>query len=441
MNKSAKLIVLSVIYERKKMTLLIKNGRLVDPKSNRDEVLDILIENDKIVKIGLNLSVENAEIVDARGLVVAPGLIDVHVHFREPGQTHKETIHSGAKSAAAGGFTRVVMMANTKPILSTPKVLTETLEIADKEDIKIDTVGSITQDFDGEHLTDFDELIKAGAIGFSDDGIPLTDAGVLRKALQKAKLTDSLISIHEEDPNLIGTLGVNDGEVAHKCGFTGAPTVSEYSMMARDTMIAYETGARLHIQHLSAGESVEVVRFAKNLGAKITAEVTPQHFSITEQMIFEQGTNAKLNPPLRRTADIGKIIEGLKDGTIDVIATDHAPHTHEEKNVSLDKAPSGMIGLETSLQLGLTNLVAKGHLKLSELLTKMTVNPAKLYNFDAGYLAENGPADLVIFDAENDYQVGETFDSKATNSPFIKQKVQGQVKYTICDGKIVYQAK
>ena len=198
------------------MTLLIKNGRLVDPKSNRDEVLDILIENDKIVKIGLNLSVENAEIVDARGLVVAPGLIDVHVHFREPGQTHKETIHSGAKSAAAGGFTRVVMMANTKPILSTPKVLTETLEIADKEDIKIDAVGSITQDFDGEHLTDFDELIKAGAIGFSDDGIPLTDAGVLRKALQKAKLTDSLISIHEEDPNLIGTLGVNDDEVGHR---------------------------------------------------------------------------------------------------------------------------------------------------------------------------------------------------------------------------------
>ena len=182
-------------------------------------------------------------------------------------------------------------------------------------------------------------------------------------------------------------------------------------------------------------------RFAKNLGAKITAEVTPQHFSITEQMIFEQGTNAKLNPPLRRDADISKIIAGLKDGTIDVIATDHAPHTHEEKNVSIDKAPSGMIGLETSLQLGLTNLVAKGHLTLLELLTKMTLNPAKLYDFDAGYLAEAGPADLVIFDAENTYQVGETFDSKATNSPFIHQKVQGQIKYTICDGNIVYQAK
>ncbi|WP_313309187.1 dihydroorotase [Lactococcus taiwanensis] len=423
------------------MALLIKNGRLIDPKSKRDEVVDVLIEANKISKIGSNLTVENAEIIDATGLVVAPGLIDVHVHFREPGQTHKETIHSGAKAAAAGGFTTVVMMANTKPILSTPKVLTETLEIADQEDIKIEAVGSITQDFDGKNLTDFDALREAGAIGFSDDGIPLTDAGVLRKALQKAKLTDSLLSIHEEDPNLIGTLGVNDGEVAHQCGFTGAPTVSEYSMMARDAMIAYETGARLHIQHLSAGESVEVVRFAKNLGAKITAEVTPQHFSITEQMIFEQGTNAKLNPPLRRTADIDKIIEGLKDGTIDVIATDHAPHTHEEKNVSLDKAPSGMIGLETSLQLGLTNLVAKGHLTLSELLTKMTVNPAKLYNFDAGYLAENGPADLVIFDATTDTAVSETFISKACNSPFINKQLKGKVAYTICEGKIIYQGE
>lgn len=423
------------------MALLIKNGRLIDPKSKRDEVVDVLIESNKISKIASNLTVENAEIIDATGLVVAPGLIDVHVHFREPGQTHKETIHSGAKAAAAGGFTTVVMMANTKPILSTPKVLTETLEIADQEDIKIEAVGSITQDFDGKNLTDFDVLREAGAIGFSDDGIPLTDAGVLRKALQKAKLTDSLLSIHEEDPNLIGTLGVNDGEVAHQCGFTGAPTVSEYSMMARDAMIAYETGARLHIQHLSAGESVEVVRFAKNLGAKITAEVTPQHFSITEQMIFEQGTNAKLNPPLRRTADIDKIIEGLKDGTIDVIATDHAPHTHEEKNVSIDKAPSGMIGLETSLQLGLTNLVAKGHLTLSELLTKMTVNPAKLYEFDAGYLAENGPADLVIFDATTDTAVSETFISKACNSPFINKQLKGKVAYTICEGKIIYQGE
>lgn len=423
------------------MSLLIKNGRIIDPKSAYDQIADLLVEGDKIVKIGPNLTAPKAEVIDATGLVVAPGLIDVHVHFREPGQTHKETIHTGAKAAAAGGFTTVVMMANTQPILSEAGVLKETLALAQKEAIHIKAVGSITQAFDGSNLTDFEALLEAGAVGFSDDGIPLTNAGVLRQALQKALKTNSLLSIHEEDPNLIGTLGVNDGEVAHQCGFTGAPTVSEYSMLARDVMIAYETGARLHLQHLSAGESVELVRFAKKLGAKITGEVTPQHFSITEQAVLEQGTNAKLNPPLRRQTDIEKIILGLQDGTIDIIATDHAPHTHEEKAVALQQAPSGMIGLETSLQLGLTHLVAPKHLTLMELLQKMTTNPADLYQFDAGYLAENGPADIVLFDSENDYQVAETFDSKATNSPFINQKVRGQVKYTICNGKIVYTQK
>ncbi|RZI48323.1 dihydroorotase [Lactococcus kimchii] len=423
------------------MSLLIKNGRIIDPKSAYDQIADLLVEGDKIVKIGPNLTAPKAEVIDATGLVVAPGLIDVHVHFREPGQTHKETIHTGAKAAAAGGFTTVVMMANTQPILSEAGVLKETLALAQKEAIHIKAVGSITQAFDGSNLTDFEALLEAGAVGFSDDGIPLTNAGVLRQALQKALKTNSLLSIHEEDPNLIGTLGVNDGEVAHQCGFTGAPTVSEYSMLARDAMIAYETGARLHLQHLSAGESVELVRFAKKLGAKITGEVTPQHFSITEQAVLEQGTNAKLNPPLRRQTDIEKIILGLQDGTIDIIATDHAPHTHEEKAVALQQAPSGMIGLETSLQLGLTHLVAPKHLTLMELLQKMTTNPADLYQFDAGYLAENGPADIVLFDSENDYQVAETFDSKATNSPFINQKVRGQVKYTICNGKIVYTQK
>lgn len=423
------------------MSLLIKNGRIIDPKSAYDQIADLLVEGDKIVKIGPNLTAPKAEVIDATGLVVAPGLIDVHVHFREPGQTHKETIHTGAKAAAAGGFTTVVMMANTQPILSEAGVLKETLALAQKEAIHIKAVGSITQAFDGSNLTDFETLLEAGAVGFSDDGIPLTNAGVLRQALQKALKTNSLLSIHEEDPNLIGTLGVNDGEVAHQCGFTGAPTVSEYSMLARDVMIAYETGARLHLQHLSAGESVELVRFAKKLGAKITGEVTPQHFSITEQAVLEQGTNAKLNPPLRRQTDIEKIILGLQDGTIDIIATDHAPHTHEEKAVALQQAPSGMIGLETSLQLGLTHLVAPKHLTLMELLQKMTTNPADLYQFDAGYLAENGPADIVLFDSENDYQVAETFDSKATNSPFINQKVRGQVKYTICNGKIVYTQK
>ncbi len=420
--------------------LLIKNGRVIDPKSKLDEVADVLIADGKIVKIGTHLTVpSNVEVIEAAGLVVAPGLIDVHVHFREPGQTHKETIHTGAQAAAAGGFTTVVMMANTNPILSSPELVRETLEIAAQEKIHVKTIASITKDFDGITLTDFEALSEAGAVGFSDDGIPLTNTGVLRAALQKTAKTNQLISIHEEDPNLIGTLGINDGEIAHQCGFTGAPTVSEYSMVARDVMVAYDTHARLHIQHLSAGESVDVVRFAKKLGARVTAEVTPQHFSLTEQAVLSHGTNAKLNPPLRRSDDIVKIINGLKDGTIDVIATDHAPHTKTEKSAALAKAPSGMIGLETSLQLGLTHLVATGDLTLSELLAKMTINPANLYGFDVGVLAENSPADLVIFDAEHEFTVPVHFDSKAENSPFVNQKVIGQVKFTICDGEIVYR--
>lgn len=419
--------------------LLIKNGRVIDPKSGLDRQLDVLIEGKKILKMAENIEQEGAEQLDATGLVVAPGLIDVHVHFREPGQTQKETIHTGALSAAAGGFTSVVMMANTQPVLSTPELVRESLEIAGEEKVHIHTVASITAGFDGENLTDFSGNLKAGAVGFSDDGIPLQNPAVLRLALQEAKKTDRLISIHEEDPKLVGSLGVNAGEVAHQCGLDGAPSVSEYSMLARDVMIAYETGGRLHAQHLSAGASVEVVRFAKALGARVSSEVTPQHFSITEQAILEQGSNAKLNPPLRRNADIQAIIEGLQDGTIDVIATDHAPHTIAEKSVELATAPSGMIGLETSLQLGLTHLVSPGHLTLSQLLEKMTVNPARLYGFDAGYLAENGPADLLIFDAEGEQVVPENFDSKAVNSPFIGQKLKGSVRYTIADGEVIYQ--
>lgn len=419
---------------------LIKNGRVIDPQSQFDAIADILIDGQKIIAIGQDLVREGAEIIDATDKIVAPGLIDIHVHFREPGQTHKEDIYTGSLAAAHGGFTTVVMMANTNPTVSTVETLTEVLSSAARESIHVKSVATITDKFDGQTLTNFEALLDAGAVGFSDDGIPFTDAGQVRRAMQKAAAFDTVLALHEEDPQLTGVLGINDGAIAHQCGVTGAPTVSEYSMVARDAMLALDTKARVHFQHLSAGESVDVIRFAKSLGAQVTAEVTPQHFSITEDAILTHGTNAKLNPPLRRSSDIEKLIVGLQDGTIDVIATDHAPHTHAEKDQEITKAPSGMTGLETSLSLGLTHLVAPGHLSLMSLLEKMTSNPAQVLHLDAGYLAEDGPADLVIFDADAVREVANDFASKSSNSPFVGAQLQGVIAYTICDGEIVYQA-
>ena len=421
--------------------LLIKNGRVMDPMSGLDQVCDVLVEGKKIVKIGQNLEVAGAQVLDASGLVVAPGLVDIHVHFREPGQTHKEDINTGALAAAAGGFTTVVMMANTNPTISTVETLQEVLESASRENIHIKSVATITENFDGQHLTDFKALLAAGAVGFSDDGIPLTNAGIVRQALIEARKNDTFISLHEEDPNLNGILGFNEHiakEHFHICGATG---VAEYSMIARDVMIAYDAKAHVHIQHLSKAESVKVVEFAQKLGAQVTAEAAPQHFSKTEALLLTKGSNAKMNPPLRLESDRLAVIEGLKSGVISVIATDHAPHHADEKNVEdITKAPSGMTGLETSLSLGLTYLVEAGHLSLMELLEKMTVNPASLYDFNAGFLAEEGPADITIFDPKADRLVSDHFASKAANSPFVGEELKGQVKYTICDGEIVFQA-
>ena len=420
--------------------LLIKNGRVMDPKTGFDQIADLLVEGKKIVKIGQDLQAKDAKVIDASGLIVAPGLVDIHVHFREPGQTHKEDIHTGALAAAAGGFTTVVMMANTNPTISTVETLKEVLESASRENIHIKSVATITENFDGQHLTYFQGLLAAGAVGFSDDGIPLTNAGIVRQALVEARKNNTFISLHEEDPNLNGILGFNEHiakEHFHICGATG---VAEYSMVARDVMIAYDAKAHVHIQHLSKAESVKVVEFAQKLGAQVTAEAAPQHFSKTEALLLTKGSNAKMNPPLRLESDRLAVIEGLKSGVISVIATDHAPHHADEKNVEdITKAPSGMTGLETSLSLGLTYLVEAGHLSLMELLEKMTVNPAQLYGFDAGFIAQDGPADLTIFDPEADRLVTDHFASKAANSPFVGEKLKGQVKFTICDGEVVFE--
>ncbi|KXT76485.1 dihydroorotase [Streptococcus sp. DD12] len=423
--------------------LVIRNGRVIDPKTKTDALLDILIDGKRIVQIAPDIKApEGAEVIDASGLVVAPGLVDIHVHFREPGQTHKEDIHTGALAAAAGGVTSVVMMANTNPTISDVETLKEVLASAAKEAIHVYTNASITTQFDGEHLTDFKALLETGAVGFSDDGIPLESTKVLKLALDLANANGTFLAVHEEDPGLNGTLGFNESiaeKAFHICGATG---VAEYAMIARDVMIAYDRQAHLHVQHLSKAESVEVVAFAQKMGAKITAEVAPQHFSKTEDLLLIKGANAKMNPPLRLESDRQAVIEGLKSGVISVIATDHAPHHADEKAVAdITKAPSGMTGLETSLPLGLTNLVETGDLSLMALLEKMTINPASMYSFDAGYLAEGGPADLVIFADKEKRVVSEHFASKASNSPFIGEELTGVVKMTIADGEIVYQNK
>ena len=421
--------------------LVIKNGRVMDPKTGLDQVCDLLVDQGKIVEIGPSLSYEGAQVIDASGKVVAPGLVDIHVHFREPGQTHKEDIHTGALAAAAGGFTTVVMMANTTPTISDVETLKDVLDSATKEAIHVKTVATVTKNFDGQHLTDFEGLLQAGAVGFSDDGIPLQSTKVVRQALEEAKRLGTFISLHEEDPELNGILGLNEHIAREHFKVCGATGVAEYSMAARDAMIAHATGGHLHIQHLSKAESVKVVEFAQAIGAPVTAEVAPQHFSKTEDLLLSKGSNAKMNPPLRREEDRRAVIEGLKSGVITVIATDHAPHHADEKNVAdITKAPSGMTGLETSLSLGLTYLVHAGELSLMELLEKMTYNPAKLYNFEAGYLEVDGPADIVIFDPTADRLVSDHFASKAANSPFVGESLKGQVAYTICQGKIVYQA-
>lgn len=303
---------------------IIKNGLIIDPQSGFNQVSDMLIDQGKIKQISKEIDIKGIPIIDASNKIVAPGLVDIHVHFREPGQTHKENIHTGALSAAAGGFTTVLMMANTNPTISSLEIVKQVKESAAKEAIKIETVATITKSLNGKDLVNFEELLEAGVAGFSDDGIPLTDTKVLQEAMNLARKHDVVLSLHEEDPSLNGVLGINEHiaqKIYHVCGASG---LAEYSMIARDAMIAYQTQAKVHIQHLSSSESVEVVDFAQKLGANLTAEVTPQHFSKTEDLLLTKGANAKLNPPLRLEKDRQALIDGLKSGVISIIASDHA---------------------------------------------------------------------------------------------------------------------
>ena len=419
--------------------MIIKNGLLVDTVKEAVYAADIKIADGKIVEVAENIeALENEEVIDASGKYVAPGLIDGHVHFRDPGLTYKEDIHTGALSAAAGGFTTVICMANTKPVVDNVETLKYVLDTGKNEKINVLQAGAVSIGFKGEEMTNFEELLENGATGLTDDGIPLKDETFVRAAMERAKELDVVLSFHEEDPAFITNNGVNRGKASEFFGIGGSPEEAEISLVKRDCELAKEIGAKINVQHISSGKAVDLVRQAKAAGAKVYSEATPHHFTLTEEACIKHGTLAKMNPPLRTEEDRLAIIKGLQDGTIDMIATDHAPHSVDEKAKPITEAPSGIIGLETSLSLGITSLVKPGHLSIVELMKKMSLNPAVIYGLDKGTLNVGKEADLVIFDMDQCW-TPENYYSKAVNTPFTGMELTGLVCMTICGGEIAFK--
>ena len=419
--------------------MIIKNGLLIDPVKEMTYVADLRISDGKIAEIAENLAAfEGEEVIDVSGKCVAPGLIDGHVHFRDPGFTYKEDIHTGALSAAAGGFTTVICMANTKPVVDNVETLKYVLDTGKNEKINVLQAGAVSIGFKGEEMTNFEELLANGATGLTDDGIPLKDENFVRRAMERAKELDVVLSFHEEDPAFITNNGVNRGKASEFFGIGGSPEEAEISLVKRDCELAKEIGAKINVQHISSGKAVDLVRQAKAAGANVYAEATPHHFTLTEEACIKHGTLAKMNPPLRTEEDRLAIIKGLQDGTIDMIATDHAPHSAEEKAKAITDAPSGIIGLETSLALGITSLVKPGYLSLVELVKKMSLNPARIYGLDKGTLEVGKDADLIVFDADKCW-TPEKYFSKATNTPFTGMELQGKICMTICGGNIAFK--
>ena len=428
---------------------LIQGGTVVDPCKGTMYQKDILIKDGKIVEISEKIDVSDygkeVQIIDASGKKIGPGLVDVHVHFRDPGFTYKEDIETGALSAAKGGFTAVVLMANTKPTVDNEETLAYVLEKGEKTAIHVHTCAAITKSLQGETLTDMEGLKDAGAVGFTDDGIPILSEELVRAAMEKAAKLDVPLSFHEEDPSFIDNNGINRGKASAHFGIGGSDRMAEISLVERDLEIALSTGATFNVQHISAKESVELVRKAKKKASElgqsnIHAEATPHHFTLTEEAAVKYGTLAKMNPPLREEADRMAVIEGLADGTIDLIATDHAPHSSEEKERPITEAPSGIIGLETAFALAVTNLVKPGYLTLTQLFDRMSLAPAKMYHLPYGNLEVGKDADMIIFDDEKEITFNR-FVSKSSNSPFLGQTFYGTIEMTICKGEIAYAEK
>ncbi|MEA4955250.1 MAG: dihydroorotase [Pseudoflavonifractor sp.] len=424
------------------MKLLIRQGRLVDPVGGIGGVLDILIENGKVAVIGSDIREPSARVINASGLTVCAGLVDMHVHLREPGFEYKETIASGAKAAAAGGFTAVACMPNTRPTIDTPEGVSFILERAALAGgAQVWPIAAVSKGQKGQEVTDYDALKAAGAVALSDDGVPVQNANLLRDAMILAHRQGLTILSHCEDANMVQNFAVNEGRVSRQLRIPGRPAIAEELQVMRDAMLAEETGAALHICHISTAKSVAIVRRFKRKGVAITCETCPQYFTFTEDEVLQQGALARVNPPLRTPPDVEGILEGLKDGTIDAIATDHAPHSAEEKARPLTEAPSGMVGLETALAASLTALYHTGIMSLSDILRRMTVNPACILRMPGkGRLAIGSDADLVIFDPDETWTVDpEKFLSQARNTPFAGKQLKGKVKYTILGGEIIYK--
>jgi len=418
--------------------LLIKNGLVVDPASNLEAKKDLLIENGKIAAIKSKIVSRGARVIDAKGKLVLPGLIDMHTHLRDPGRPDKETIASGTRAAAKGGFTTICCMANTEPPIDNPAVVKYVKNKAEVEGIvNVLPIAAVTKGLKGEALAELGLMLAEGAVAFSDDGNPIMQSEVMRRALEYARQFNVSIISHCEDSNLSHCGTMNEGALSTEIGLPGIPALSEEVMVARDIMLAKEYG-KVHLAHVSSANSVELIRQAKRKGIAVTCETCPQYFSLTEEALKEYDTNAKVNPPLKAKKDVKAIIKGLADGTIDVIATDHAPHNIEDKNVEFNQAASGMVGLETALALILTNIIDSKALSLKKTIAKLTINPAKILGIDKGTLKVGAEADVIIADPNAEWIVDSSkFASKSKNTPFNGWKLTGEVLYTIVAGRVV----
>ena len=425
------------------MTILIKNGRLINPSENLDKVMDIFVEDGIIKEKAESIEKQADTVIDAAGCYVMPGLIDLHVHFRDPGLTYKEDIETGSKAAAKGGFTTVCCMPNTKPVVDNVETVKYIIEKGEKTGLtNVLPVGAVTKNMAGVEITDVEELKKAGICAISEDGKSVMNSGVYRKAMKNAAKANVPVLAHCEDINLVEGGVINLGDKSSELGVKGISNAVEDVIAMRDIMLAKETGATLHLCHCSTKDSVEMVKRAKEEGIKVTAEVCPHHFSMCSDDITSNDGNFKMNPPLRAREDMEALIKGLKDDIMDVISTDHAPHSAEEKAKDLEHAPFGIVGLETSVALTVTNLVKKGYLTPMQMAAKMSYNPAKVLGIPKGTLDEGKIADITIIDPDKEYTIDvNNFESKGKNTPFDGYKVSGEVEYTILNGKIVYSNK